>query len=179
MLPPEQRPKDKHHKVGPSNQHPLTQRDLDVPLPLLPLVADFQEALRVVRNHTVKLVFDAPFHHGLLVDRPDVHRPPLRFHIADEACSEEWQHERLLQHVEGDVGDREELARVRDGEADVRYGIGGEVFRAEREEFEGPAADDQALVPGFEGTWGDRLYGFGNEAHDVVGVIIELKGYLE
>lgn len=84
-----------------------------------------------------------------------------------------------MQHVEGDVGDREELARVRDGEADVRYGIGGEVFRAEREEFEGPAAEDQALVPGFEGTWGDRLYGFGNEAHDVVGVIIELKGYLE
>lgn len=61
----------------------------------------------------------------------------------------------------------------------MRYGITGEVFRAEREEFESPAAEDQALIPGFEGVWGDGLYAFSNEAHDVVGVIIELKGFLE
>lgn len=60
----------------------------------------------------------------------------------------------------------------------MRYGIGGEVFGAERDELEGPAAEDQALVPGFEGTWADGVYGFGKEAHDVVGVIVELKGFL-
>ena len=57
----------------------------------------------------------------------------------------------------------------------MRYGEGGEVFRAEREKLEGPAAENQALIPGFERTWGDGLNGFCNEAHDVVGIIIELK----
>ena len=99
----------------------------------------------------------------------------MRFGIADEARAEEGQHERLLQHVEGDVGDGEELARVRDGEADVGDWEGGEVAGAEGEELDGPAAEDQALVPRFEGVWGDGVNRFCDEAHDVFGVVVELR----
>lgn len=59
----------------------------------------------------------------------------------------------------------------------MRYWEGGEVFRAEREELEGPAAEDQALVPGSEGIGGDGSDGFGDEAHDVVGIVVELAGF--
>lgn len=58
----------------------------------------------------------------------------------------------------------------------MRDGEGGEVFCAEGEELDGPAAEDQALVPRFERVWGDGLNGFRDEAHDVVGVVVELKG---
>lgn len=58
----------------------------------------------------------------------------------------------------------------------MRYGKGGKVFRAEREELDGPAAEDEALIPGFEGIWGNGSNGFRDEAHDLVGVIVELTG---
>ena len=174
VLPPEYRAEDEHHEVDPGDAHQLAPRHVKVPLPSLPLVADLQEPLRVVGDHAVESLLDAPFHHVWLVDRPHVQRSPFCLGVADEAGAEEGQHERLLEDVEGDVGDREELARVRDGEADVRDGVRGEVFRAQREELDGPAAEDQALVPGFEGVRGDGLDGFGDEAHDVVGVVVEL-----
>ena len=104
ILPPEYRPEDKHHEINPGDHHPLAPRDVDFPLPLLPLVADLQKPLRVIRNHTIEFLFDAPFHHVLLIDRPHVKRPPLRLRVADEAGSDERQHEGLLQHVEGDIG---------------------------------------------------------------------------
>ena len=176
VLPPKDGPKDEHHEVDPRDPHPLAPRDVQAPLALLPLVADLQEPLRVVRNHAVEFPFDGPLHHGFLVDGPHVQRSPFCFGVADEACAEEGQHERLLQHVERYVRNREELARVRYGEADVRDGEGGEVFCAEGEELDGPAAEDQALVPRFERVWGGGLNGFRDEAHDVVGVVVELKG---
>lgn len=142
ILPPEYRPKDEDHEIDPGDHHPLAPRDVDFPLPLLPLVADLQEPLRVVRNHTVEFLFDTPLHHVLLVDRPHVQRPPFRFDLPDEARAEVRQYEGLLQHVEGNVGNGEEFARVRYGEADVRYGERGEVFRAEGEVLDSPAPED-------------------------------------
>ena len=56
----------------------------------------------------------------------------------------------------------------------MRYGEGWEVLRAEREELDGPTPEDKALIPGLERIWGDRLNGFCDEAHDVVGVVVEL-----
>ena len=56
----------------------------------------------------------------------------------------------------------------------MRDGKGGEVFRTEREELDGPAPEDQALIPGFEGIGGDGSNGFRDEAHDVIGVVVEL-----
>ena len=179
ILPPKYRPKDNDHEIDPGDPHPLAPRDFNVPLPLLPLVADLQEPLRVVGNHTVESLLYAPLHHVFFIDRPDIQRSSFRFGIADETCSEEWQHERLCKHVEGDVGDREEFARVWYGEADVGYGEGGEVFGAKREVFDGPAAEDQALIPWFQRVWGYGSNGFCDEAHDVVGVIIELASLLE
>ena len=81
-----------------------------------------------------------------------------------------------MQHVEGNVGNGEEFARVGYGETDVGYGEGGKVFRAERQELDGPAPEDYALIPGFEGIGGNGLYGFRDEAHDFVGVVVELMG---
>ena len=56
----------------------------------------------------------------------------------------------------------------------MRYGKGGEVFRAEREEFDGPAAEDQTVMPRFERVCGDGLDGLCDQPHDVVGVVVEL-----
>ena len=55
-----------------------------------------------------------------------------------------------MKHVEGYVRDGEELARIRYGETNVRYGEGWEVLRAEREELDGPAPEDKALIPELE-----------------------------
>ena len=142
VLPPKYRPKDKHHKIDPGDHHPLAPRDVDLPLSLLPLVTDLQESLWVIRNHTVEFPFYTPFHHGFLVDRPYEQWPPFRFHIANEARSKTRYHEGLLQHIEGNVRNREKFARVRYAEPDMRYGKGGEVFRAERKELDGPAPED-------------------------------------
>ena len=57
-------------------------------------------------------------------------------------------------------------------------GKGGEVLSAEREEFNGPTAEDHALIPWFERVWSYRLDGFCDEAHDVVGVIVKLESLL-
>ena len=148
---------------------------VNFPLPLLHLVADLQEPLRVVGNHGVEFLLDAPPHHIWLVDRPHVQRPPFRSRIADETWSKDRHHERLCQHVEGYIGDREELARVRYGEADVRYGERGEGFGAKREIFDGPAAENYALVPWFEGVRMHGLNGLCDEAHYFVGVVVELN----
>ena len=178
VLPPKYCAKDEHHEVDPSDHHPLAKRDVDAPpLPSLPLVTNLQELLRIVRDDPVEFLLDAPPHHVRLVDRPHVQRAPLGFGVADEARAEDGEHEGLLQHVEGDVGDREELARVRDGEADVRDGEGGQVFGAEGEVLDGPAAEDDALVPGFEGIRRHGSDGFGDEAHHFVGVVVELYGF--
>ena len=162
ILPPKYCPKDDDHEIDPGDTHPLAPRDLNVPFPLLPLVADLQETHRVVGNHAVESLLYTPLHNVFFVDRPDVQRSPFRFHIADETRSKERQHERLCKHVEGYVGDREEFARVWYGEADVGYG-----------------AEDQALIPWFPRVWGYGSNGLCDEAHDVVGVIIELASLLE
>lgn len=54
--------------------------------------------------------------------------------VAQEAGAE-GPDEDLLEHVEGDVGDGEELSGVGDGEADVGYGKEGKVRGAEGEVF--------------------------------------------
>lgn len=142
ILPPEYRPENKHHEIDPSDHHPLAPRDVDFPFPLLPLVTDLEKPLRVVRDHAIEILVDAPFHQVFFIDRPHVQRPALRFRVADEACSEERQHEGLLEHVERDVRNGEELAGVRYGESDMRDWEVGEVFCAEGEELDGPAAED-------------------------------------
>lgn len=96
IFPPKYRPKDKHHEIDPGDRHPLTPRDTDFPLSLLPLVTDLQEVLWVIRNHTIDFLVYAPSHHGWFVDRPHVQRPAFRFHIANKACSKERQHKGLL-----------------------------------------------------------------------------------
>ena len=58
----------------------------------------------------------------------------------------------------------------------MRYGEGWEVLGAEREELDGPAPEDEALIPGLEGIRGDGSNGFCDEAHDVTGVVVELAG---
>ena len=174
VFPPEDRAEDEDHEINPSDQHPLTPRDVNLSLSSLPLVANFQEALRVVRDHAVEFPLDTPLHHGLVVDRPHVQWSSFRFGVAHETSAEVWGHECLLQHVEGHVGDGEELARVRYGEADVGYREGREVLRAEREEFDRPATEDYSLIPRFK-VWGDGLDGFRDETHDLVGVVVELE----
>ena len=37
----------------------------------------------------------------------------------------------------------------------MRYGEGWEVLRTERKEFDGPAPEDKALIPGLERIRGD------------------------
>ena len=59
----------------------------------------------------------------------------------------------------------------------MRYWKGGKIFRAEGEELDGPATEDEALVPRFEGVWRNRLNCFRDEAHDIVGVVVELARF--
>ena len=49
-----------------------------------------------------------------------------------------------------------------------------QIFRAEREVFCGPTAEDDALGPPSCGVGRYGLDGFGNEAHDGVGIVVEL-----
>lgn len=58
------------------------------------------------------------------------------------------------------------------------YGKGGQVFGAEREKFGGPAPEHQALIPGAVGIWAHGSNGLRDEAHDVIGVVVELAKVL-
>ena len=174
VLPPENHTEDKHHEIDPSYHQPLTERDIGSSPPPLPVPADVQKQLRIVRDDAVEFPSQTPTHHLGLIDRPHVQRTALGFGVADEAGPEDGQHEGLLEHVEGDARDGEELARVGDREANVRDGVGGQVVRAEGQVLDGPAAEDDALVPGFGGGGGYGTDGFGDEAHDGFGVVVEL-----
>ena len=89
VLPPKNCAKNEYHEMDPGNHHPLAPGDVDFPLSLLPLVADLQKQLRIVRKHPIELLVYAPSHHVRLVDRPHVYRPPFRFHVTNEACAKD------------------------------------------------------------------------------------------
>ena len=122
ILPPKDRPEDDDHEIDPRDHQPLAPRHRVCPLACLPLLAHLEEALRVVGDDAVQTVADAPFHHLVLVDGPDVNRSLLRLGVAQELGPKVGQHEGFLEDVEGDVGDGEELSGVWDGETDVGDG---------------------------------------------------------
>ena len=158
----------------PTDACPLARADLDSSIPILPALTDLQQPFRIVGDHAVKTLPDAPLHHVHIVDRPGIERAVLGSAFADEAGSDAGADERALQHVEGDVGDGEELAGVRDGEADVGDGEGWKVGAAEGEVFGCPAPEDDTLVPGPVGCGPDGGYGGGDETHDGVGIVVGL-----
>jgi hypothetical protein len=174
MLPPENASKGQNHQIHPQNHHPLPPRNVNLAFPSLPILADLKELLRIVGDDAVEAFADAPPHHIFFVHGPCEDGSSLGFRIAHEALAEEGGDEGFLQHVEGDVGDGEELPGVGYREADVRYRECREVFSAEGEEFGGPAAEDETLVPGLEGVWRDGSDGFGDEAHYGIVIIVEL-----
>lgn len=129
ILPSKHHPKNNHHHMQPQNQKKLLPSNLDLPLSLFPLVADLKKPFRIIGDHAVQVAFDAPPHHGILVDGPGQNGPARGFGVAEEFVAD-GPHEDFLEDVEGDVGDGEELAGVRDGKPDEADGISGEVFVA-------------------------------------------------
>ena len=158
----------------PANTRPLARTDLNPPLPILPILTNLQQPLRVIGNHAIESLPNTPLHHILIVDRPRIERTALGAAFANEAGPDARTDEGALEHVERDIGDGEELAGVGDGEADVGDGEGGEVFGAEGEVFGCPDAEDDTFVPQAVGGWADRSDGGGDETHDGVGVVVGL-----
>lgn len=114
MPPPEDASKGQNHKIYPQDHHPLCQRDVDVAFASFPIVTDLEEFLWVVRDDAVEAFADAPPHHVFFVDSPCEDGPTLVLRISYKAFSEIGNKESFLQHVEGDVRDREKLSRVGD-----------------------------------------------------------------
>ena len=78
---------------------------------------------------------DTPFHQGFFVHGPHDDGATEGAGVAEEFGADEGGHEGFLEEVEGDVGGGEELAGVRDGEANMAHGEGGEVGVAEGDVF--------------------------------------------
>ena len=55
--------------------------------------------------------------------------------VLDEAGARGPEEEDFLEHVEGDVGDGEELASIEGGETNVGYGVIGEVLGTQGQVF--------------------------------------------
>lgn len=171
--PPKDHREDNYHQIQPDDRHPLPALNRNLLLPVLPLVAHVQKPLRIVRDDAVGFLRDAPPHHALAVDSPEIDGPPGGLDVAQQAPAAGAE-DALLQDVEGDVGEGQELAGVGAGEADVRDGEGREVVRAKGEELGGPAAEDDALGPGLRGVGRDVLDGLGDQSHYVVRVVVDL-----
>ena len=133
--PPENSPKHKHHDVDPQNLKPKLPTNRDFAVSVLPVIAHLHEPLRIVRDDSVRLARDAPFHERFFVDGPHDDGATEGAGVAQELGADEGGHEGLLEQVEGDVGGREELASVGDGKADVAHGEGREVGVAEGDVF--------------------------------------------
>lgn len=174
MFPPENRAEDTDHQLDPRRHGPVLPRNLYAPVALLPLLAHLQKPLGVIGADAVETLANRPAHLLLVVNGPRVHRPTFPSGFSEEARSEVGDQEGLHEHVEGDVGGAEELAGVGRGEADVGDGEGGEVLGAEGEVLCRPAAEDDALIPGFLAMRRDEGDGFGDQADDVGCVIVEL-----
>ena len=124
IFPSEYGPEKQHHQVQPQEQEHLFKWYGNRPFTVLPFVAYFQKLFRIVRNHPIQLLLDAPPHHVLFIDCPTEDRPSQGPRVAQEFGSNR-PHEHSLNHVEGDVGDAEEFTGVGDGEANVGYGKSG------------------------------------------------------
>lgn len=121
VLPSKDGAKNHHHHIQPQNQQQFFPPNLDLSLTLFPFVAHFQESFRIVGNHPVKLVLDAPPHHVVLINCPAYHGPTQLFCILHGSCPER-PNENLLKYIEGNVWNREELTGVREGEANMSDG---------------------------------------------------------
>ena len=175
MLPPKDGAKDKDHELGPGGHHPVLAGDVKLAVALLPFVADVQEPLRIIGADAVQSCLNRPAHLVRIVDRPGVDRPAVAVGVVDEPRAEVRHPERVLQHVEGDVGGVEELSGVRGREADVGGWEGREVFDAEGEVFGGPDAEDDAPMPGPLRVRFDRVDGAGNQPDNVRGIVVQLE----
>lgn len=175
--PPKDGREDHHHQVQPDDRHPLPACNRNIPLPVLPLVAHLQEPLGIVRDDAVGLLGDAPPHHALAVDGPEVDGPPGGLDVAQQPPAAGAE-DALLQDVERDIREGQELAGVGAGEADVRDWEGREMLRAEREEFGGPAAEDDALSPGLRRVGRDVVDSLSDQSHYVVRVVVDLLCWL-
>ena len=98
-----------------------------------PSVRNLFETLRIVSNHAIDTSIDTPSHHLVFVDSPENERSVEAACIFDKACRKE---KGFLQHVEGNVGDREEMAGIGGREANVGDGEIREVTGTEWEIFE-------------------------------------------
>lgn len=101
---------------------------------MFPLVTDFQEPFRVIRDYTVRLMLDAPAHEVVFIDGPVKHWTSRGSNIAGKAGTARAEHS-FLKHVEGDIRELEELSGVGGRETDVGDGVGREVVSGQREEF--------------------------------------------
>ena len=106
--------KKRRHDPEEHNRHPIAKSHMArIDSLRIPLLTDLQELLRIVRDDAVHFLADVPLHHVGLVDGPDEDGPLGGFGFADEVGAAR-AHEGCLEHVEGDVGDFEELAGVGD-----------------------------------------------------------------
>jgi hypothetical protein len=140
-------------------------------------------------------VIDVPAHHLIVVDGPGDDGAVEAVGVADEARSGRPDEEDFLEGVEGDGRRGEELAGVGGGEADVGDGEAGEMVRAEGKVFDlgrgsvpgpgrggeggkgsaySPNTEYYALIPGPARAWRYGSHGLANEAHDRIGVVVNL-----
>lgn len=130
-LPPEYYTEDCHIEVDPYDIEDFIPTEPYLSVCLVPTVADIEELLRVVRDDTINFFLDAPLHHGLLINGPDIDKPPQPPGITQELGAE-GTHERLLEHIERYVGDGEKPTSKHDREANVCDRKGRQVVIAQR-----------------------------------------------
>ena len=85
---------------------------------VIPLFADFEEHLRVVRDDAIQVLLDTPCHQIFLVYRPRKQMAARSFDVFHEPAST-WPIQTDLQHIERDVGHLEVVPGVASVEANV------------------------------------------------------------
>lgn len=79
--------------------------------PLVPPMPYIQEQLWVVGDNAIKSMSNIPSHSSFLVHRPSENWPLVALRFTNESTTP-GGHQHRLQHVEGDIGDLEEMRRV-------------------------------------------------------------------
>src|ERR1700733_13066368 len=94
------------------------------------VLANFQKFLGVVRNDPINSFVDAPLHRFFIVDCPKKYRSLSLPDISQEGFTKGANHN-LLKHVERDPRYPQELACIRDADANMCYRIAGQILLAE------------------------------------------------
>lgn len=125
---PEDHTKYKADEVEPKGIGPLNPAGFRFRFAIIPVLADFVEPLWIVRDDSIQLLLYAPLHHVGFIHSPSKDLPICFSNVSHKPCAN-WSQKILLKHIEGHVGNIEELASIRCGESDMAYWESRQVMR--------------------------------------------------